>query len=241
MQSHAHRRPVKTMIAATLIALAGVAQANEELVRKGMDAFLGRAAVDSVGRTPYAGLYEVVLNTGEIVYTDEKVGFVVNGEIIDARSRKSVTQARLQELSAIDFSTLPLNQAIKQVKGNGKRVLATFEDPNCGFCKRLGKDLAKMSDVTVYTFLMPMLSEDSVTKSNHIWCARDRAKAWNDWIVDGKAPTAASCDTTAVTKNVELGRKLKISGTPTMFLANGTRIGGYLPPAELEAALAGVK
>lgn len=241
MQSHAHRRPVKTMIAAILIALAGVAQANEELVRKGMETFLGEAVVDSVGRTPYAGLYEVVLKTGEIVYTDEKVGFVVNGEIIDARSRKSVTQARLKELSVIDFSTLPLNQAIKQVKGNGKRVLATFEDPNCGFCKRLGKDLARMSDVTVYTFLMPMLGEDSVTKSNHIWCARDRAKAWNDWIVDAKVPTAANCDTTAVTKNVELGKRLKVNGTPTMFLTDGTRIGGYLPPAELERALAGVK
>lgn len=241
MQSYKRSRPLKSVIAATLIALAGAAQANEETVRKGVESFLGEPAVDAVSKTPYGGLYEVVLKTGEIVYTDDKVGFVVSGEIIDSRTRKSVTQARMQELSAIDFSTLPLNQAIKQVKGNGKRVLATFEDPNCGYCKRLGKDLAKMSDVTVYTFLMPMLGEDSVTKSNHIWCAKDRAKAWNDWIIDAKPPTAASCDTTAVTKNLELGRKLKINGTPTLFLADGSRIGGYLPAAELERALAAVK
>lgn len=241
MQSYKRSRPLKSVIAATLIALAGVAQANEEQVRKGVDAFLGESAVEAVSKTPYAGLYEVVLKSGDIIYTDDKVDFVVSGDIIDSRTRKSVTQARMQALSAIDFSTLPLNQAIKQVKGNGKRVLATFEDPNCGYCKRLGKDLARMSDVTVYTFLMPMLGDDSVTKSHNIWCAKDKAKAWNDWIVDARVPAAASCDTTAVTKNVELGKKLKISGTPTMFLADGSRIGGYLPAAELERALAAVK
>jgi thiol:disulfide interchange protein DsbC len=127
------------------------------------------------------------------------------------------------------------------VKGKGTRVIATFEDPNCGYCKRLGKELVGMDDVTIYTFLYPILSPDSTAKSNNIWCAKDKVQAWNGWIVDGKEPAASDCDASAVARNVELGQKLRISGTPTIFLADGTRIGGYVPAAELELALEGVK
>lgn len=215
-------------------------QASEDAVRKGMEAFIGAPAVDSVAKTPYGGLYEVVLKSGELVYTDDKVSFIVNGRVIDAQTRKDMTQARLNQLSAIDFASLPLDQAIKQVKGNGKRVIASFEDPNCGYCKRLGKELAQMKDVTIYTFLYPILSPDSTTKSRNIWCAKDRAKAWNDWIVDAKVPAASECDAAAVDRNVALGQKLKINGTPTLFLADGSRIGGYVPAAELEKALSAV-
>lgn len=218
---------------------AGV-HANEDAVRKGMEAFIGAPAVESVSRTPYGGLYEVVLKSGELVYTDENVAFVVDGRVIDAKTRRDMTQARLNELSAIDFSTLPLDQAIKQVHGNGKRVIASFEDPNCGYCKRLGKELAQMKDVTIYTFLYPILSPDSTTKSRNIWCSKDRAKAWSDWIVGAKAPSSAECDTGAIEQNVALGQKLRINGTPTLFLADGSRIGGYVPAAELEKALAAV-
>lgn len=216
------------------------AHANEEAVRKGMEAFIGAPAVESVSRTPYGGLYEVVLKSGELVYTDEKVGFIIDGRVIDAQTRRDMTQLRMNELSAIDFSTLPLDQAIKQVRGNGKRVIASFEDPNCGYCKRLGKELAQMKDVTIYTFLYPILSPDSTTKSRNIWCSKDRAKAWSDWIVDAKTPAAAECDGDVIERNVALGQKLKINGTPTIFLANGSRIGGYVPAAELEKALAAV-
>lgn len=229
---------VRVVITALALNVTAHAHANEEAVRKAVEAFVGSAAVDSVARTSYGGLYEVVLKSGELIYTDEKASFIIDGRVIDTRTRKDVTQARLAQLSAIDFSTLPLNQAIKQVKGNGKRVIATFEDPNCGYCKRLGKELAQMDDVTIYTYLYPILSPDSTAKSNNIWCAKDKAKAWTDWIVNAKAPASASCDTSAVEKNVALGQKLRISGTPTIFLADGTRIGGFLPAAELEKAIA---
>lgn len=228
---------VKVLLTALALNLTAAAQANEEAVKKAVESFVGGAAVEVVAKTPYGGLYEVVLKSGEIVYTDEKASFIIDGRVIDTRTRKDVTQERLAKLSAIDFATLPLNQAIKQVKGNGKRVIATFEDPNCGYCKRLGKELAQMDDVTIYTFLYPILSADSTTKSNNIWCAKDKAKVWTDWIVNAKAPAVASCDTTAVEKNVELGHKLKIGGTPTIFLADGTRIGGFVPVAELEKAI----
>ncbi len=230
-------RPAALVMA---LAAAGLAQASEEAVRKGMEAFIGAPVVDSVSRTPYGNLYEVVLKNGELIYTDAKAGFIIDGRIIDTKTRQDVTRERLNKLSAIDFGSLPLEQAIKQVRGDGKRVLVSFEDPNCGYCKRLGKDLAQMDNVTIYTFLYPILSPDSTEKSRNIWCAKDQAKAWNDWIVDGKTPPAAKCDSSVVDRNVALGQQLRINGTPTMFLVDGSRIGGYVPAAELERALAEV-
>ncbi|CAH1746964.1 Thiol:disulfide interchange protein DsbC [Thauera humireducens] len=228
---------------ATVLGLAASlsASASEEAVRKNMEAFIGAPAVESVTKTPYGGLYEVLLKNGQLVYSDEKGSFIVDGSVIDMKTRRDVTQARLNELAAIDFSTLPLDQAIKQVRGKGTRVIASFEDPNCGYCKRLAKELAGMDDVTIYTFLYPILSPDSTSKSNNIWCAKDRANAWNGWILDGKVPANADCDVNAVVKNVELGQKLRITGTPTLFLVDGRRIGGFVPATELEKALADVK
>ena len=209
-----------------------------EAVQAAVDAFIGAPAVASVARTPYGALYEVVLNSGQLVYTDAKVSFILDGRLIDTQSRLDVTKARLDELSAIDFASLPLEQAIKQVKGDGSRVIATFEDPNCGYCKRLGKDLDAMDNITIYTFLYPILSEDSNRKSRNIWCAEDQVKAWNDWIVDAVTPPDVQCDSDVVSRNVAFGQGLGINGTPTIFLANGRRLGGYLPPAQLEQAMA---
>lgn len=230
-------RPAALVLA---LATAGLAQASEEAVKKGIETFIGAQAVESVNRTPYGELYEVVLKSGELIYTDAKTSFIVDGRIIDAKTRADVTRERLNQLSAIDFGILPLDQAIKQVRGDGKRVLVTFEDPNCGYCKRLGKELVKMDNLTTYTFLYPILSPDSTEKSRNIWCAKDQAQAWNDWIVDGKTPPAAKCDSSVIDRNVALGQQLRISGTPTMFLADGSRIGGYVPATELEKALSAV-
>lgn len=228
-------RPALTCL---LLALAGPTLADEASVRKGMDSFIGSQAVESVAKTPYGGLYEVVLKSGEIVYTDDQVSFLIDGSVIDAKTRKNMTQARQNQLSAIDFNTLPLDQALKVVRGNGTRTIATFEDPNCGYCKKLAKDLQGVKDATIYTFLYPILAPDSMEKSKNIWCAKDRGKAWTDWMVEGKAPAVATCDTAAIEKNLALGRKLRINGTPTLFMTNGSRIGGYVPPAQLEEALA---
>lgn len=236
-------RTIRTTLALAVLALCGHALADEANVKKGVDAFVGSAAVETVAKTPYGGLYEVVLKSGEIIYTDEQVGFIIDGSVIDAKTRKNMTQARQNQLSAIDFNTLPLDQAVKVVRGNGTRSIATFEDPNCGYCKKLVKDLQGVKDATIYTFLYPILSPDSLEKSKNIWCAKDRTKAWTDWMIEAKAPAAATatCDTAAIDKNVALGRKLRIQGTPTLFLADGSRIGGYVPVAELEKTLAQIK
>jgi len=211
--------------------------ADEAEIRKGMEAKLG-AKVESVAKSGYLGLYEVYAD-GNIFYTDEKMSAIMVGaQLIDAKTMKNVTDERMKKLTAIKFSDLPLDRAIKQVRGDGKRVLATFEDPNCGYCKRLAKDVAKLENVTVYTFLYPILSEDSVRKSKQIWCAADRAKAWNDWMIDGRAPVAKEdCDTAAIGKNQEFGRKLNITGTPTMFFIDGERVPGAMPLARIEQKL----
>lgn len=233
------QRALRPVLGAAFVGMAslGLVHADEGSVRKGVEKFVGSPVVESVAKIPYGGLYEVVLKSGELVYTDEKVSFLIDGRVIDTKTRRDVTQARMTQLSAIDFSTLPLDQAIKQARGNGKRVIVSFEDPNCAYCKRLGKELAQLKDVTIYTFLYPILSPDSTEKSRNIWCAEDRAKAWSDWILNAKVPPSASCDSSVVDRNVTLGKKLRINGTPTMFLADGRRLGGYLPAAELEQAL----
>lgn len=226
---------------ATLAALCltgTLAHAGEAEVKQKMETFIGAKVVDSVKATPYSGLYEVVLDSGELVYTDEAVTHVITGSIIDTATRRNLTEARKNELNAIDFASLPLKQAVKHVRGKGERVIATFEDPNCGFCKRLAQEIQAMDNVTVYTFLYPILSADSTTKSKQIWCSEKPGDAWMDWIADGIKPTAAAdCDTKAIDENVELGQQLRVSGTPTIFLADGSRIGGYVPADKLEAAM----
>jgi thiol:disulfide interchange protein DsbC len=211
--------------------------ADEASVKKSVEAKLART-VTSVTKTAYLGLYEVYVD-GQIVYTDEKVSAVLVGSLIDGKTMKNVTDERMQKLTAIKFSDLPLSFAVKQVRGDGKRVFATFEDPNCGYCKKLAKDIAKLDNVTIYTFLYPILSPDSLEKSNQIWCAADKSKAWNNWMVDGKPPGGkGDCDTTAIKKTLEIGRKLAINGTPTIFFADGERVPGAISLAKIEEKLA---
>mgnify|MGYP003402625648 FL=1 len=233
---------LKRILPLALAALwATAANADEADIKKAMEAKLG-AKVESVSKSGYLGLYEIYAD-GNILYTDEKMtAFIAGGQLIEGKTMKNVTEERMRKLTAIKFSELPLERAIKQVRGDGKRVLATFEDPNCGYCKRLAKDLLKLDNVTIYTFLYPILSEDSIRKSKQIWCSADRAKAWNDWMVEGRAPAGKEdCDTSAVVKNQEFGRRLNISGTPTMFFGDGERVPGAMPLPKIEQKLSQLK
>ncbi|MBK7674840.1 DsbC family protein [Accumulibacter sp.] len=233
-----HRKLLPLALAATM-SLPTLAD-DAAVIKKSVETKLART-VTSVTKTPYLGLYEVYVD-GQIVYTDEKVSALLIGALVDGKTMKNVTDERMQKLTAIKFADLPLALAVKQVRGDGKRVFATFEDPNCGYCKKLAKDIAKLDNVTIYTFLYPILSPDSLEKSNQIWCAPDRAKAWNEWMIDGKAPGGkGDCDTTAVKKTIEMGRKLAITGTPTIFFADGERIPGAIPIAKIEQKLAQTK
>jgi thiol:disulfide interchange protein DsbC len=216
------------------------AHAQEALIRKNLaDRLPQIQKIDEVNKTQIQGVYEVRINGNEIVYTDIEANYLIQGAIIDLKQRRNLTDERLEKLNAIHFDDLPLKDALITVRGNGKRKVVVFADPNCGYCKRFERDLEKVSDTTVYTFLYPILSPDSNEKSKNIWCAKDKSKAWLDWMTKGQpAGTAAtSCDTQAVLRNVELGRKFKINGVPTLIFADGTRVPGAINTAQLEKLL----
>jgi thiol:disulfide interchange protein DsbC len=193
----------------------------------------GGAKPDQVFKGP-GGLYEVLIG-GELYYVDANVNFVIAGRMFDARTREDLTQKRIDTALKVDFKSLPLDRAIKTARGNGSRVMVTFEDPNCPYCKKLWQSMAEMKDVTIYTFLYPILSADSAAKSKAIWCAKDRAAAWDQYMVGGKAPAAAADDCkNPIDQNVALGRSLGINGTPTIIFTDGTRAAGALPIAMIE-------
>lgn len=195
--------------------------------------------ISGVKPTPFKGLYEVQIGM-DLVYADADVNFLLQGSLIDAQSRQDLTAARLAKLSEVGFDTLPLDLAIKQVKGTGQHKMAVFEDPNCGYCKLFHKTLKGIDNTTVYTFLFPILSADSEAKARNVWCAKDQAKTWADWMNDGKVPANAECST-PIDKILALGRKLMVQGTPAIIFADGSRVNGALPLEALKTKLAGIK
>ena len=235
----------KTAAAALLAFFAHTALAQgetEATIKKTLAPRLGDdVQIDSVVKTPYSGLYEVRIGS-DIFYTDEKADYLFLGRIVDSRTFQDHTKARLDTINRIKFADLPFESALKMVRGNGKRVIAVFEDPNCGYCKRFRKTLQDVDNITVYTFMYNILSPDSAVKSRNIWCSSDRVKAWDDWMVNGKAPAAAPANCTAPNDAIfELGRRLKITGTPTIFFTDGSRIPGAVDAKTLESKLASIK
>jgi len=231
------------LLAAGLVtSCVGAQNSVEATIKKNIEPRLGGAKIESIKETPYGGLYELRV-AGDILYTDKKGEYLVIGHVYDAKTTRDLTRERIDDINKIKFSDLPLGDAIKQVKGDGKRVIAVFEDPNCGYCKKLRQTALKdLDNVTIYTFMYNILSEDSFVKSKNIWCATDRAKAWDDWMIAGKpaASAPASC-ATPNDKVLALGQKLKIQGTPAIFFADGSRIPGAVDLATLEKKLESIK
>jgi thiol:disulfide interchange protein DsbC len=197
--------------------------------------------IEEISKTPMPGVFEIRVQGNEIFYADAKGDFLIQGALIDTKQKRNLTEERTEKLSAVPFDSLPLKFAITQVRGNGKRKLVVFSDPNCGYCKRFERDLQKIDNVTLYHLMYPVLGEDSRLKSRNIACAKDRAKTWNDWMLQGITPPTVSCDNHNIDAIVEFGRKNRINGTPTMFVADGTRVPGAIDAAQIEALLNAVK
>ena len=214
--------------------------AQEAAIRKALTERLPSfPQIDEVRESPMKGLYEVRVGT-DIFYSDAAGNHLIEGHLIDTRSKTNLTEARIAKLTAIDFATLPLADAIVWKQGSGARKLVVFADPNCGYCKKFEKDLTGIKDVTVYTFLYPILGGDSPDKSRDIWCAKDNTKAWRDWMVSGTTPpkNIGQCDTAALARNSALGRKHKVTGTPALVFEDGKRVPGAMAPADIEKQLA---
>jgi thiol:disulfide interchange protein DsbC len=228
----------RIVLAGLLACTFGASFAQEAVIRKNLAERLPNLPkIDEVSKTPMNGVYELRVNETEIFYTDAEGNFLIQGNLIDTKAKRNLTEERVEKLSAIEFDALPLKDAFTVVRGNGKRKMAVFEDPNCGYCKRFERDLQKVSDVTIYMFLYPILSADSTDKSKNVWCAKDKAKAWQDMMVRDQSIAKGSCDTAAIDRNLAFGKKHKITGTPTIFFADGSRVPGAIAAAQVEKQL----
>lgn len=217
------------------------AHADDAAIKKNIETKFPGAKVQSVTKTPYAGLYEVLVEGPQLIYSDDKAKYVFMGAVLDLDAQKNLTEERMQKLTAVKFDTLPLGDAIKVVKGNGSRKIAVFSDADCPYCKKFEQELVNVTDITVYNFLMPLeqLHPEAGKKSRQIWCAPDKVKAWDDWMMKGTLPkNDGSCDN-PVAKTIQLGEKLGVKGTPTIIFADGRRVPGMIPAAKLEQLLAG--
>jgi thiol:disulfide interchange protein DsbC len=224
-----------------LLASAGLWAQDANLKKTLAERLPSLPKIEEVSKTPMPGVFEIRVQGNEIFYTDAKGDFLIQGALIDTKQKRNLTEERNDKLSAVSFDSIPLKYAFTQVKGNGKRKLVVFADPNCGYCKRFERDLQKIDNVTVYHMMYPVLGEDSKVKSRNIACAKDRAKTWNDWMLQGIAPPAAACDNHNIEAIVEFGKKNRINGTPTLFVADGTRVPGAIEAAQIESLLNAVK
>ena len=221
----------------TVLSLPAWAQ-QEATIRKNLTERLPNLPrIEGITKTPMPGLWEVRINGSEILYTDDEGDHIIQGSLIDTRTRTDLTEQRVNQLSAVAFKDLPFKDAFLISKGKATRQLAVFEDPNCGYCKRLHREFAKLENVNIHIFLLPVLGPDSMEKSRNVWCAKDRSRVYVDWMLTNAPIPKASCDTAAIDRNVTLSRQLNIRGTPALVFADGTRVPGYIPAERIEALL----
>jgi thiol:disulfide interchange protein DsbC len=227
--------PVKILsrlLLPALLILSGLAHADPA-VKKAFETRYPEIKVERITKAGYGGLWEIFAN-GEIIYTDDKVTYLLIGTLVDVKTKENVTDARLRKLTAINFKDLPVDKAIKTVIGNGSRKLAVFSDPYCGYCKRFEPDILGLKDVTIYTFLYPIIRAESVPVSKKVWCSSDRVKAWQDLMLRSVDPAAQATCENPIDDVVGLGRRLRVTGTPTTFFEDGERIAGALDRATIE-------
>ncbi|MDF1484757.1 DsbC family protein [Ramlibacter sp. H39-3-26] len=230
---------LSTLLAyAALLASAG-ASAQDAAIRKALGERLPQlGTIDEVRPSSMPGLFEIRVGS-DLFYSDAKGNYLIQGQLIDTKARRNLTEERINKITAVDFGELPLQDAFTIVRGNGKRRIAVFEDPNCGYCKRFERDLQNVDNITVHLFLYPILSPDSADKSRNIWCAKDKALAWQDHMLRDKVTPAAACDSATATlqRNLAFGKKYRITGTPTLIFSDGTRVPGAITAQDVEQRL----
>ena len=224
---------VGTALAQTELPAAQANALKQALVKRIPD--LG--AIDGIRTTPLSGLFEIRMGT-QVMYTDAKGDFIIDGHLVDTRTMRNLTQERMDDLSKIDFATLPLKDAIAWKNGSGKRKLVVFSDPQCGYCKQLEKRFSDVKDITVYSFVIGILGDESKRLADNIWCMGDRTAAWRDWMVINKTPARSmgACST-PLQRNLALARRLGVNGTPAMFFEDGTRLASAAPNEIIEERL----
>lgn len=208
--------------------------AGQDNIKKNLEARFPGIRVDSVTKSPVNGLYEVVVEGSHVVYSDQNANYIIDGVMIDTATKRNLTAEKVDKLNEVKFDSLPLQQAIKIVHGNGKRRLAVFSDPDCPFCRKLEPELAQLNDVTIYIFEYPLpMHTDAARKARLIWCSPDPAKAWDDLMLRNQLPAGKDDCPNPIEANLALGQKLNVQGTPNIILSNGKRIPGLVPASRL--------
>ena len=244
MSKPARQAVLAAVAVATLsMAMTLPARAGEDEIRKNLAARMPNfPKIDEITKTPIPGVWEIRIGM-EVLYTDDNGDHIIQGSLFDTKEKANLTEKRVAQLTAIDFKTLPFKDAMVVKQGNGSRKVAIFADPNCGYCKRFERDILAAKDVTIYTFLYPVLGDDSTAKSRAIWCTKDAQATWRAWMIDGKAPpkTMGECDASAIDRNVAFGQKYRVNGTPAIIFEDGMRVPGAIPLERFEKQLADAK
>jgi len=236
------KNTLRALAAAVLAASLSAAFADEATIRKNLaERIPDIPKIDEVTKTAIPGIYELRIGS-DILYTDETGSYLIEGQVIDTKSRVNITEQRIAKLTAIDFKKLPLKDALVWKQGTGERKLVVFADPNCGFCKKFERDLLEVKNVTIYTFLYPILGADSSEKSRTIWCAKDSIKAWRDWMLKNTmAENSPNCDASALQRNFAFGKRHRINGTPGLVFEDGSQRAGALNADAVEKMLAAAR
>jgi thiol:disulfide interchange protein DsbC len=216
------------------------AAADEAAIRASFAQKLPEMKIVEISKLAHGDLYEVIYDGTNILYTDGSGSIALVGQLHDVATKENLTEKRLADLRRVDFAKLPLDQAIVKVKGDGRRRMAVFTDPDCPYCKQLEQELAQVTDVTLYIFLYPLkqIHPDAERKAKAVWCSPDRAGSWDAWMLQGTAPSAKTDCDTPVEAIAELGRQLGIEGTPGIVFGNGRFVPGLIPGAQIESILA---
>ncbi len=236
------KHPIAALALAAALAIPLMpAQAGDAEIRQAVQTLAPGAKVNSIVKSGLPGIMEVTLDGAQgpmVVYADDKGDYLLAGDLLDVKGRRNLTKERMDKLTEVKWDSLPLQQAIKVVRGDGKRKLAVFSDPDCPYCKKAEQEFTKLDNVTIYTFPYPLpMHADAARKSKLVWCSKDRSKAWLDLMLKGTIPTGkGDCDN-PVDENLALGNRLRIDGTPAMIFPNGKRIPGYVDAARLEGML----
>ena len=233
---------ITTLLAGAALAMSTGVFAQEAAIRKTLSERIPQLQnIDEIAATPMKGLYEVRVGT-DLFYTDAAGNYLIQGELIDTKARRNITEDRITKLTAVDFNSLPFADAFKIVRGNGKRQIAVFEDPNCGYCKAFRHTLEKVNNVTIHTFVVDILGPKSTVAAKQLLCAKDQGAAWDNWMLRQQLPdNSGACDTSVLDKNKALAQQLGVTGTPTIIFENGKRIPGAPDAATLEEMLTASK
>ena len=230
-----------TLFCVLILSIGMVNAQSEQQIRSDLQKKIGsNTKIKSVSLSPIPGIYEVLVGN-EVFYTDANSKYLIQGEIIEIATGKNITEQKQADLNRIKWSELNPANALKVVRGNGSRQLAVFSDPNCGYCKRLDKSLQQLDNVTIFTYLIPILSPDSTQKSKQIWCSADSQKTYIDWMINGVIPSGKSDCTTPLDKNMAFAKTYGITGTPTIFFTDGSRFPGAVQISDIEKKFSSLK